>query len=872
MLESFRVAEMGLGKTVEMCALILANKYTAGKSAAGRSVLVQGGGGVFTPTKATLVVVPVVLLEQWRDEIAKCAAGRLKVHCHHPAYSSVGVKGAFDNDLTHLQAADVVLTTYEVLRQEAPWRWRERMLLRLHWWRVVLDESQRVPRPTGASSSMTAIAKSCAELSRTHSWCMSGTPVDDTAASAGSIVDNLLGQLIFLGVEPYCSRGDNGDAFWEREISARWRAKDPDALDVVHDLLGQIMMRHSKAQCLRGGGDGAPTTALVPLPPKVEESVLLPLADPSERVVYGELERLCREDMEASLAVKAALARAIAEGQPAASITALRQLAEQYRREDLLTPRDLQLAATHVASLNLDATTGLERKLAARSLRTGLPPAVPSGALGGAILLRELLVVDSRAAARVQSILRDPSSHKCMICLRGFGPNAAAAAAAGSSAAAAPSAERLAPRISPCGHLFCTGCLVDAKRQRGDDACPTCALSGGGLVHATRLHTPLDASTVAATDEANGRATHSTLPKVEAAPWDAAELPPADKLCGLRVWRCDGAPCHDASMTTKGGGLAAAAAAQIGATSRASALKQQQTQQVAAQQAAASERMERSCTLDVDGLHFCSALCAEAKFKRALRRHCSVCGDRGHTNVATYWATEGPKQTPVEKYLHPLPSGGVVNVKRTALGALTGPKRPIADGLCHVSHEWPGPLLRGQEYASQSEAVAAFKEAIKADPSYPQGSRWQGDPLYPGLCGEDAGASSSANADEPRRRHDKALPLVSLFPPSAPAGAFLAHLDAAGAPRSYGKHWPYATGTKVDAALAEVARVRKASGDVEKVVVFSDSKEVLEVLHEAARRTRGDGAVASILGTTGYVCSLQPTRNYRSPPPCCNRR
>ena len=66
-------------------------------------------------------------------------------------------------------------------------------------------------------------------------------------------VADLLGQLLFLGVDPYADRGSNGDAFWEREVSARWKRRDPDALEVVHDLLGQIMMRHSKAQCDQSG-------------------------------------------------------------------------------------------------------------------------------------------------------------------------------------------------------------------------------------------------------------------------------------------------------------------------------------------------------------------------------------------------------------------------------------------------------------------------------------------------------------------------------------------------------------------------------------------------------------------------------------------
>ena len=137
---------------------------------------------------------------------------------------------------------------------------------------------------------------------------MSGTPV-------GSVVDDLLGQLIFLGVEPYCSRGDNGDAFWEREVSNRWRARDPDALEVVHDLLGQIMMRHSKAQTM--AGSTGQRLALVDLPPKVEDVVLLPLRDASERAVYGELEKMARDDFQAREARYGPLPIGLVHRQPA---------------------------------------------------------------------------------------------------------------------------------------------------------------------------------------------------------------------------------------------------------------------------------------------------------------------------------------------------------------------------------------------------------------------------------------------------------------------------------------------------------------------------------------------------------------------------
>ena len=205
----FLCEEMGLGKTVEMCALVLANPYTPQASAAGRTRLCRGAYERRT-TQSTLVVCPQVLLGQWQAEIRKCSGDVLKVYVHH---GEVALRKP-GRDLSPLETADVVLTTYEMLQRESPWPPRDRALLRMHWWRLVLDESQRVPKPANARSAMSNIAKACEELSRTHTWCMSGTPVS-------SVVDELLGQLIVLGVEPYCSRGDKGDAFWEREVSGQ---------------------------------------------------------------------------------------------------------------------------------------------------------------------------------------------------------------------------------------------------------------------------------------------------------------------------------------------------------------------------------------------------------------------------------------------------------------------------------------------------------------------------------------------------------------------------------------------------------------------------------------------------------------------------
>ena len=315
---------------------------------------------------------------------------------------------------------------------------------------------------------------------------------------------------------------------------------------------------------------------------------------------------------------------------------------------------------------------------------------------------------------------------------------------------------------------------------------------------------------------------------VETTPWDTAAAPPAERLRALRVWRCSGAPCHDdnvsvaAKKAAEACEKAAAAAARARGVARVDANREGQQAKGASLHASAArlatgERRERSVQLELDGMRFCSQVCAEAKFKRAL-------------------VVEGHR--------------------------------------CKVSRAWDGAALRGQFFESKGEALDALKAAVKAAPSHAAGLTWEGESLYPSLALPDADADADADAASADATFAavaaggmaRRLPHLSAFPAGAPDGAFIAHLEAAGAPRSYGLHWPCFQGTKVQAALAEVERVRAAG---EKLIVFSDCKPALEVLRDALRRTRGDGAVGLILGETNFEERMETLRRFNESPACC---
>ena len=103
---------------------------------------------------------PVTLMGQWADELADKTEGRLKVLLHHGAKRS---KVPAD-----LAGYDIVLVTYQTLRQEFGKGWKEaagddKNLFppcgSIQWHRIVLDEAHTVKNPNAQ------LTKACKALS-----------------------------------------------------------------------------------------------------------------------------------------------------------------------------------------------------------------------------------------------------------------------------------------------------------------------------------------------------------------------------------------------------------------------------------------------------------------------------------------------------------------------------------------------------------------------------------------------------------------------------------------------------------------------------------------------------------------------------------
>lgn len=221
--------EMGLGKTVEMMALILLHKQD---SSTKRTLSPDD----LPHSSATLIITPPAILQQWKTELETLAPS-LSVFIYH-GLRVEAARQDYDELITRCMQHDVVLTTYNVLGREVHYaesaernfrhkkRYAKRLspLTQMVWWRVILDEAQMV------ESGVSNAAKVAKLVPRQIAWCVSGTPVKKDAR-------DLLGLLDFLRYQPYCNFSTKT---WDRLVTHH--------KDVLKQVFRTLALRHTKEQ------------------------------------------------------------------------------------------------------------------------------------------------------------------------------------------------------------------------------------------------------------------------------------------------------------------------------------------------------------------------------------------------------------------------------------------------------------------------------------------------------------------------------------------------------------------------------------------------------------------------------------------------
>ncbi|KAI9119451.1 hypothetical protein K1719_009327 [Acacia pycnantha] len=213
---------MGLGKTVMTIALILARQGRGDNVGLSKKRnQVSHTDPTFKVDGGTLVVCPMALLGQWKDELeTHSKPGSISIFVHYG--------GDRTNDPRVISGHDVVLTTYRVLGDAYKTYKENSIYHKVNWHRVVLDEAHSIK----AYKSLAAIA--AFTLTSHCRWCLTGTPLQNS-------LEDLFSLLCFLHVEPW------GNFAWFNKLVQRpYENGDPRGLKLVKAILKPLMLRRTK--------------------------------------------------------------------------------------------------------------------------------------------------------------------------------------------------------------------------------------------------------------------------------------------------------------------------------------------------------------------------------------------------------------------------------------------------------------------------------------------------------------------------------------------------------------------------------------------------------------------------------------------------
>jgi len=274
--------EMGMGKTAVVIALILLNRPPLHRRVLPREHLWSlekfffidhaeyfprpqfGSNDSLSKSNllsnGTLVIVPMTLLSQWKSELERFA----------PELSVTVLHSAENPTVQAVASADVVIASTVIFQQHSGGRTSNvasilQMIKKIHWHRICVDEAHQHKHDH-------ALTKFVGVLSATNRISITGTPI-------GSKLGDVQGQMRMLRVAPF----DRPD-FWKNNLDEPYADHNVESLGVLRALLSHLVCRHSKEQTHANG------QALLALPPRTVETVLLKFGSDSEQKCYDILE------------------------------------------------------------------------------------------------------------------------------------------------------------------------------------------------------------------------------------------------------------------------------------------------------------------------------------------------------------------------------------------------------------------------------------------------------------------------------------------------------------------------------------------------------------------------------------------------------